>query len=72
MVSFTDHTVILFFLTRSPRKLKLEKIIGTLIILFYVNTSSPQLQIICPFNEKHTHEKKIFSKWLVRIHQLLF
>ena len=58
MVSFTDHTVILFFLTHSPRKLKLEKNIGTLIIFFYVNTSSPQPQIICPFNEKHKHEKK--------------
>ena len=30
----------------SPHKLKLEKIHGTLIILFCVNLSSPQLQII--------------------------
>ena len=30
----------------SPRKLKLEKIRGALIILFYVTPSSPQLQIL--------------------------
>ena len=30
----------------SPRKLKLEKIHGALIVLFYVTTSSPQLQIL--------------------------
>ena len=34
----------LFLLTDSPQKLKLEKVHGTLIILFYVSPSSPQLQ----------------------------
>ena len=34
----------LFLLTDSPQKLKLEKIHGTLIILFYVSLSSPKLQ----------------------------
>ena len=34
----------LFLLTDSSQKLKLEKIHGTLIILFYVIPSSPQLQ----------------------------
>ena len=34
----------LFLLTDFPHKLKLEKIHGTLIILFYANLSSPQLQ----------------------------
>ena len=33
----------LFLLTDSPQKLKLEKIHDTLIIPFYVNVSSPQL-----------------------------
>ena len=36
----------LSLLTDSPHKLKLEKIHGTLIILFYVSLSSPQLQIL--------------------------
>ena len=36
-------------MTNSPQKLKLEKINGTLIILFYVSPSSPQLQRICFF-----------------------
>ena len=36
-------------MTDSPQKLKLEKINGTLIILFYVSPSSPQLQRICFF-----------------------
>ena len=35
----------LSLLTDSPQKLKLKKIHGTLIILFYVSLSSPQLQI---------------------------
>ena len=34
----------LSLLTDSPKKLKLEKIHGTPIILFYVSVSSPQLQ----------------------------
>ena len=33
----------LFLLTDSPQKLKLEKIHDTLMILFYVSPSSPQL-----------------------------
>ena len=33
----------LFLLTDSPQKLKLEKINGTFIILFYVSPSSSQL-----------------------------
>ena len=36
----------LFLLTDSPIKLNLEKINGTLIILFYGRPSSPQLHII--------------------------
>ena len=36
-------------MTDSPQKPKLEKINGTLIILFYVSPSSPQLQRICFF-----------------------
>ena len=34
----------LFLLTDSPQKLKLEKVHGALIILFYVSPSSPPLQ----------------------------
>ena len=34
----------LFLLTEFTHKLKLEKIHGTLIILFYVSSRSPQLQ----------------------------
>ena len=41
---FVLITIILFLLTDSPQKLKLEKIDGTLIILFYGSPSSPQLQ----------------------------
>ena len=36
-------------MTDSPQKPKLEKINGTLIILFYVSPCSPQLQRICFF-----------------------
>ena len=48
IVSFTDHTM-LFLLKDSPQKLKLEKIHGTLTILFFVTSSSPHLQRICFF-----------------------
>ena len=41
----------LFLLTDSPQKLKLEKFYGTLIILFYVNSISPQLQILFFINK---------------------
>ena len=47
MVSFTDHNNAISL--GSLQKLKLEKIHGTLIILFYINPSSPQLQRICFF-----------------------
>ena len=43
MVSFTDHfNAITVY--RVAKKLKLEKIHGTLIFLFYVSQSSPQRQ----------------------------
>ena len=45
MVSFTDHYNAIF-IDGFPSKLKLGKIHGTLIILFYVSLSSPQLQIL--------------------------
>ena len=46
MVSFTDHYNAIF-IDRLPSQIKIgkEKIHGTLIILFYVSLSSPQLQI---------------------------
>ena len=40
----------LFLLTDSPQKLKLEKIHDTLIILFYERLSSTQLQILLKNN----------------------
>ena len=43
IVFFTDHYN-LFVWTESPQKLKLEKVNGALIILFYVNPSSPTLR----------------------------
>ena len=46
----------LFLLTDSPQKLKLEKVDGAIIILFYVSPSSPLLQ--SPFKES----AKILSK----------
>ena len=39
-----------FLLTDSPQKLKLGKIHGTLIILFYISLSTP-----CFVNKKNTH-----------------
>ena len=42
----------LFLLTGSPQKLKLEKLHGTLIILFHVSPSSPQLQRLLFFKKK--------------------
>ena len=41
MVSFTDLYNTISFYADSPQKLKLEKIHGALIILFYVSLSSP-------------------------------
>ena len=43
MLSFTDHYNAIL-LADSPKKLKLGKIRGTLIVLFYVGPSSPQPQ----------------------------
>ena len=43
MVSFTDH-IMLLLLVDFPKKLKLEKINDTLVILCYVDLSSSQLQ----------------------------
>ena len=43
----------LFLLTDSPQKLKLENIHDTLIILFYVSPRSPQLQRLFFFYLKH-------------------
>ena len=43
MVSFADHYNATS-ITDSTQKLNLEKILGTLIILFYVGQSSPQQQ----------------------------
>ena len=63
MVSFTDHNNAISL--GSLQKLKLEKIHGTLIIFFYVNPSSPQLQRICCFflikTQKKTHSSA--SDW---------
>ena len=41
-----------FLLTDSTKKVKLEKFHGTLVILFYVSPSSPQLQRIFFFIKK--------------------
>ena len=46
----------LFLLTHSPQKPKLEKIHATLIILFYGSLNSPQLQRICFFFIKNTQK----------------
>ena len=47
--------IALFLSTDSPQKLKLEKIHGTLIILFYVSPSSPQLQKLFIKNTKNNY-----------------
>ena len=54
--------IMLFLLTDSPEKLQLEKIHVTLIIFFYGNPSSPQLQRIC-FLIKNTKKQPLFSNW---------
>ena len=51
-----------------PQKLKLEKINGALIILFYVSPRFPQQQRVC-FFIKSKQEKTSSSKSLVEIHQ---
>ena len=50
---------LLFVLASNNQKSKLEKINGTLIILFYVNPCSPQLQRICFFYLKT--QKRTYS-----------
>ena len=62
--------IMLFLLTDFSQKLKLEEANGTLIILFYVSPSSPQLQRIWLFI-KNT-KNPFFSKWLVEINQFVF
>ena len=49
----------MFFLTDSTPNLKLQKITGTLVILFYVSPSSPQLPKTCCFYQ--IHKKTYFS-----------
>ena len=44
--------IMLFLLTDSPQELKLEKVHGTLIIMFYVNPSSLPLQLRFKENAK--------------------
>ena len=48
----------IFLLTDSPQKLKLENIHDTLIILFYVSPRSPHLQILSFSIKKQTHTKR--------------
>ena len=55
MVSFTDYYNA-FLLTNSPQKLKLKKVHGALIILFYVSPSSP------PLKSRFKENAKILSK----------
>ena len=50
-----------FLLTDFPQKLKLEKIYGTLIILFYVSLSSPQLEKV--FLLKTKNNQSLASHW---------
>ena len=57
MVSFTDHYNAILS-TGYPQKLKLENIHDTLLILFYVSQSSPQLQRLLFFllkTQKNNH-----------------
>ena len=58
MLSFTDHYNAIL-LTDSPQKLKLEKIHGTLITLYYGSLSSPQLQRICFFIKNTKKQESI-------------
>ena len=50
-----------FLLTDSTKKVKLEKFHGTLVILFYVSPSSPQLQRIFFFITKNKQTKNNHS-----------
>ena len=60
MVSFMIM-IMLFLLTDSPQKLKLEKFHGTLIILFYVSWSSSQLQRLFFFIKK-SKKQPLFNR----------
>ena len=71
MVSFTDHYNAIS-VERLPSESKMEMFHGTLIILFYVSPSTLQLQRLFFFYWKIKKEHPLFSKWLVRIHQILF
>ena len=42
----------LYLLTDSPQKLKLEKVYGALIIIFYVSSNSPPLESCFKENPK--------------------
>ena len=55
--------VMLFLLADSPQKVKLEKFHGTLIILFYVNPRSPQLQRLFFFIKKQKNNHSSASDW---------
>ena len=54
--------IMVFLLTDSLQKLKLEKIHDILIILFNVSPSSPQLQRLLLFLIKNTQKQLLFSK----------
>ena len=56
MVSFTDYYNVIS-IYRLPSKTKTEMIQGTLTILFYVSSSSHQLQRICRNFAKFTRKK---------------
>ena len=55
--------IMLFLLTDSPQKLKLEKPHGTLISFFYVSPSSPQLQRFFFFCWKHKKPHSSAIEW---------
>ena len=64
--------IMLLLLTDFPQKLKLEKIIFALIILFYINPNSPQLEIIIkkkrtPFFIKLLVENKKCEKTFFKV-----
>ena len=62
MVFFTDPYNAVS-LHRLPSKTKIWKINGTLIILFYYSPSSPQIQRLCFFYQKHDKNDSSASGW---------
>ena len=64
----------LFLLTNFPQKLKLKKVYGALIILFYVSSSCPPLQSrfkeIPMILSKNSHLRKYFN-FVTEFHILL-